>query len=102
MLEQGLNEVAAAVHLQRRPVLCFELLYLFHCVAVDKDGVVPRVLSKCLRNDILRRLIDSRPPIGMLRPVRCEYVESFSAEQEREWPSHLLSHHIAESLVGVG
>ena len=69
MLQQRLDERAAAMHLQIGTGLSFELFDFLRDVTIKKDRWFPLMLRKRIGNNILRRLIDSGAFIRVVGPV---------------------------------
>jgi hypothetical protein len=69
MLEERLKKLAATVHVKIGAVLLLQSPYFFHDVIFDQDSVVPKRICASVRNNILRRSIDARPPAFVCRPI---------------------------------
>ena len=106
VLEQGLEEVAAAVDLNLATFLYFELRDLFDDVALEQVGIVPGDLIKRPRSDELRPGVESRRDlvrrVGGLGPRSREDLIGLAAEKESTGSLGPLSHDFAKLLVKIG
>src|SRR2546428_193390 len=103
VLQQGLDEVAAAVNLELRAIRGLELANLAGYIAADVHRRLPVGLHRLVRYDVLRRPVDRGASlVGLLRPEPGEDVVRRAPKQKIKGMAHLLGHHFADELVEVG
>src|SRR5512145_1545150 len=106
VLEQGLEEVAAAVDLNLAGVPCLELCDLLGHVALEQMGIVPGDLVERPRSDELRPGIEGHGDlvrrVGGLWPGSREDLIGLAAEKESAGSLGPLSHDFAKRLVEIG
>lgn len=105
VLEEGLDEVAAAVDLKHRAVAGFEAFDLpGDIVAVDDDRLVPGGVERLMGDGVFGGFVeDLADRIGgvLVGPITGEDVVGGFAEQQVEGHAHLLGHDFACGIVEV-
>src|SRR5437016_1632901 len=106
MLEQGLEEVAAAVDLNLATFLYLELCNLLGYVAFEQVGIVPGDLIQRPRSDELRPGVEGSSDlvrrVGGLGPRSREDVIGLAAEKKSTGLLGPLSHDFDKLLVKIG
>ncbi len=106
VLEQGLEQLAAAMHLDFSAIQGLELCNRVGDIAIQQGGVVPTDFVERARRHVFRPGVeccrDLVCGVGLIGPVAREDLIGLAAEEEGTGAVDPVGHHRAEFLVGKG
>src|SRR5215217_4880645 len=86
------------MHLQHRPILLLQLLYLRNYIALYLNSLFPIRIDCFVRDYIFLGFVNRTVMMG---PIRGKDFTSLSAQQQVEWLAHLFGHFIAPHFIEV-